>query len=218
MPSLREPPANRRRFLPSVWKASNRAADGASGGTIRFCLALLGCSPDGKPAPRGEEGDPPECEIWRGSYSAKGMIHLWLAAVVVTFVLPVAAVLLRADVRVGIAVALLVSGLWGVLWALLLLRKLAVRYVLTSERFVHEWGILTRYTHRIELIDIDDVSLRQSILERMISVGTIAIHSSDRTDPLLVMPGIDPAPHVATLIDDVRRAERMRRGLYVESI
>ncbi len=170
-----------------------------------------------KPAP-GEEGDFPEHEIWRGSYAAKGMVHLWLAAALVTLVLPVAAVVLRVDATIGIAIALLVSGLWGVLSGLLLFRKLAVRYVLTSERLLHEWGILTRYTHRIELIDIDDVSLRQSILERLISVGTIAIHSSDRTDPLLVMPGIDPAPRVAALIDDARRAERMRRGLYVESI
>ena len=159
-----------------------------------------------------------EREIWRGSFSAKGMASLWLVALAVTIALPVIGWLAQFDASGWRVIALVLAGGWLVLLGLLLVRKLDVRDLLTTERLVHELGILTRYTHRIELIDIDDVSLQQGILDRLLSVGTIAVHSSDRTDPVLVMPGIDAAPQIAEMIDDARRAERMRRGLYVESI
>jgi membrane protein YdbS with pleckstrin-like domain len=146
------------------------------------------------------------------------MASLWLAAVLTTIMLPLVASLAGASPSIWRTIPVLLAGGWLVLLGLLLVRKLDVRYVLTSERLVHESGILTRYTHRIELIDIDDVSLQQGILDRLLSVGTIAIHSSDRTDPVLIMPGIDAAPWVAEVIDDARRAERIRRGLFVESI
>jgi hypothetical protein len=52
----------------------------------------------------------------------------------------------------------------------------------------------------------------------MMGVGTIKITSSDRGDPQLVLKGIDDVKRVASLLDEARRAERSRRGVYIESI
>jgi hypothetical protein len=49
-------------------------------------------------------------------------------------------------------------------------------------------------------------------------VGTIRIMSHDRSDPDLVLRGIQNVPAVAKLMDDARLAERRRRGLHVEQI
>ena len=171
--------------------------------------------------PLGEPGDTAgetEYTLWRGTYSAKGMVDQWLTACLVTLALPIGTRMAGADATVWLALAGLLAALWLALLCLLVWRKLNVSYVLTTQRFSHQLGFLTRYTHRIELIDIDDVSFRQGILERLLGVGTIVIDSSDRTDPVLVMPGIDAVPLVAEMIDDARRAERLRRGLYVEAI
>jgi membrane protein YdbS with pleckstrin-like domain len=70
---------------------------------------------------------------------------------------------------------------------------------------------------RAETIDIDDVTVRQGPIERLLGIGTIAIASTDRTEPLLYMRGIDHVTAVADLIDSTRRAERQRRGLHLES-
>ena len=97
-------------------------------------------------------------------------------------------------------------------------RRLSVKYRLTNQRLFHEAGILRRVTDRIEIIDVDDVTVEQGIVERMLGVGTIRVTSSDRTSPELHMPGIDHVKEVADTIDQARRAERQRRGLFIESV
>ena len=62
-------------------------------------------------------------------------------------------------------------------------RKLTCKYRLTSQRFIHESGLLKRVTDRIEVIDIDDVSFEQRIVERIVGVGTVKVKSSDRSHP-----------------------------------
>jgi hypothetical protein len=87
---------------------------------------------------------------------------------------------------------------------------------LTSQRFVHQSGIIRRVTDRIEVIDFDDITFVQGIVDRMTNVGTISIVSGDPTDPRLVLQGIENVAHVAHLMDDARRAERRRRGLHID--
>jgi hypothetical protein len=77
---------------------------------------------------------------------------------------------------------------------------------------------LWRETDRIEAIDIDDVSFSQGPVERMLGVGSIRILSSDQSHPTMDLPGIENVRAVASLIDEVRRQERRKRGLYVESV
>jgi len=108
--------------------------------------------------------------------------------------------------------------LWIFLGVAFAYKKLSVHYELTTQRFIHKSGILKRVTDRIEVIDIDDVTYEQGIVQRMLGVGTIRINSSDRTHPVLVLSGIDGVQGVADTIDDVRRKERRKRGLHIESI
>jgi hypothetical protein len=70
----------------------------------------------------------------------------------------------------------------------------------------------------MEVIDIDDVTFEQKIVERMMGVGSIKIISSDRTHPELWMRGIENVRHIATQIDDIRRKERRKRALHIEAI
>ena len=89
---------------------------------------------------------------------------------------------------------------------------------LTNQRLVHHYGILTRVTNRIEVIDIDDIKFTQNILERILGVGTIQILSTDVSDPKLVIRGIDDVKRVFALMDDARRDERRKRGMYIETV
>jgi hypothetical protein len=78
--------------------------------------------------------------------------------------------------------------------------------------FYHRRGILTRTTDRIEAIDIDDITWKQGLVERLTGVGTVKIASRDRTNPSFDVIGIENVEQVAQLIDKARRAERLRRG------
>ena len=97
-------------------------------------------------------------------------------------------------------------------------RKMSVHYHLTTQRFIHKSGILRRTADRLEVIDIDDVTYSQGLIERMVNVGSIRISSSDRTHPELVLIGIENVQVVSDTIDDVRRKERRRRGLHIEAV
>ena len=96
-------------------------------------------------------------------------------------------------------------------------RKLRVHYTLTSQRFIHRVGLLRCVTDRLEMIDVDDVAFSQGPIQRLAGVGTIKIMSSDGSHPELFLNGIDRVAHVAGLIDEARRAERIRRGLFIDA-
>lgn len=152
-----------------------------------------------------------EHDLWTGGYSGKAMYGTWLLGGLVTIGLVAGAFALPP---VGFAIPVL----WIILIAVLAYKKLSVHYELTTQRFIHKSGILKRVTDRIEVIDIDDVTYEQGLVQRMLGVGTIRISSSDRTHPELVLTGIDSVQEIANTIDDVRRKERRKRGLHIESI
>jgi membrane protein YdbS with pleckstrin-like domain len=165
--------------------------------------------------------DEVEEELWEGGYSPKAMIGHWMGAALVSALLLVGMIafpMLRQEGVAWTVFFVLLLLLWGGLGILLLTRRLGVYYQLTSQRFIHKTGVLSRTSDRIEVIDIDDVTYTQGLIERMMNVGTIKIISSDRSDPELIMPGIDDVQSVADQIDTVRRAERRRRGVHIESI
>jgi len=174
-----------------------------------------------KPATEGAEDE--EKELWRGTYARRTMVGTWLLCGLATVVLLALGIWfsvkgwIPVGVRWGtILVALLV--LWGYPALLLVYRRLSIRYRLTTQRFFHEEGILRHVTDRIEVIDMDDISFDQTILQRLVNVGTIHITSSDRSHPILDIHGIEDVEKVASLMDDARRKERIRRGLHIEAV
>jgi len=164
----------------------------------------------------GTADDDEERTLWTGGYSPRAMVGTWILLAALSIAGVIAAVLIE-PLPIGITLIVLVV-LWllgGLYYAK---QRLGVQYELTSQRFIHKTGILTRRSDRIEVIDIDDVSYQQGPFQRVFGVGMINITSSDRSDPELRLIGIDQVSEVAGLIDDVRRAERRRRSLHIESI
>lgn len=159
----------------------------------------------------------PEHELWQGGYSAKAMYGGWVFAVLVTVAAIVLAALAYNPVA-WIAAAVAVPVVWVFLLLTLLYRRLFVSYTLTSQRFLHQKGLLRRVNNRILLIDIDDVSFEQGLIERFFDLGTITLTSTDATDPKLRMIGIANVQRVANLIDDARREERRKRAIYMANV
>ena len=163
-------------------------------------------------------GPTEERSLWKGGYSPKAMYGTWIISAFVTIAALVLVGMFAASERnVWLIVGAVLLIWWCIAIGMYIYRRLGVHYELTTQRFIHQVGLLTRQTDRIEVIDIDDVSFKQGIVQRMLGVGTIELTGSDRTHPKLVMFGIDQVPEVASLIDDVRREERRRRSLHTIS-
>lgn len=159
-----------------------------------------------------------EEELWSGTYSPKAMIGAWVSAGVLSCVAIVAFILTMPAALWWLGLFGLIVLLWGVPALQLLYRQLSIRYRLTNQRFIHQSGLLRRITDRIEVIDIDDITVMQGLIERLMGVGTVRIKSSDRTHPDLLLPGIENVQQVAAIFDNARLAERRRRSLHVEQI
>jgi uncharacterized membrane protein YdbT with pleckstrin-like domain len=61
-----------------------------------------------------------------------------------------------------------------------------VRYTLTTERIIKDWGVFTRSRDEVELYRIKDVIFRATIFQRFVGTGDIEVISSDVTGKLLI--------------------------------
>jgi hypothetical protein len=167
---------------------------------------------------RQDTEPPTEEELWRGGYSSKAMVGAWVICGAVTSILAILGIWqVRSAVGILILfVLILLPWIYNV--SVLMYRRMSVHYVLTNQRFIHEHGLLRRINGRIELLDVDDITLEQGVCERLMGVGTIRIVSHDRSDPDISLPGIDDVKNVTTIFDNARLVERRRRGLHVENI
>ncbi|MBX3423993.1 MAG: PH domain-containing protein [Pirellulaceae bacterium] len=164
----------------------------------------------------GDKSVIPERSLWQGRYSPKAMYGTWCLLILVS-VLALVAVLSFASgsqPTVWYAVGGLILLLWGSVLVTYMYRRLGVQYELTTQRLIHREGVFMQRTDRLEVIDIEDVSYTQTIIERLLGVGTIRLSGRDQSHPQLALRGIDKVPEVASLIDDIRREERRKRSLH----
>ena len=153
---------------------------------------------------------PSEISLWKGHTSQ--WVHFWYYLFCVLLVI---AALVGMPFTAGLsAIGLVVPfGMWLVRWWM----TKTTSYELTTQRFIHSRGILVRTVDRIDVIDIDDVSYEQGIIQRTLGVGKIQLESKDRSHPSLVLAGIDQVERVSGMIDDVRRKERRKRSLHIDA-
>ncbi len=166
---------------------------------------------------RSRMQDEPERDVWEGTYSPKAMLGVWIVLGLIT-----AGALLLGVVQIRDAFQwAILSGLVALGWlvgaGMFLHRRLGVQYRLTTQRLFHEKGVLRRTIDRIEVIKMDDVSCEQGLLERLTGVGSIHIRSTDPSAPLFNIQGVENARSVANEIDQARRSEQVRRGIFIET-
>ncbi len=168
-------------------------------------------------AARQGTADEPEEDIWQDRFSSKDMIGGWVLSALISVAL-LAVWIKWVPGSYWILMLVLMLSPWIYHLVVLKYRQWNRSFRLTSQRFFLETGIFRRKTDRIEVIDMDDITVDQKLLERLFGVGTIRIISSDKSHPELEMRGIENVKEVAEKIDEVRRAERRRRGLHIEQI
>ena len=87
------------------------------------------------------------------------------------------------------------------------------RYRLTTERLFLRTGFIARRSEEIELFRIKDISVRQSVLHRMVGAGTVTILSTDDTTPYVVLRGVPRPEKVKEQVRQASRGARKREGM-----
>ena len=169
----------------------------------------------------GPPSQDPEQELWKGRFSGKAQGHWWvlwfLEVLLLVFLWfrfdpgqksPYAKWIFAGAVALPV---LLIFWQWMV-------EKLSTRYRLTTHRLFKETGILSRNLNEIELVRVDDVAVRQNVIQRIFNVGVVTVIAPhDQTEPRLELVGIENPIEVKEMIrTHVRR--RRQGSLNVENL
>jgi membrane protein YdbS with pleckstrin-like domain len=173
--------------------------------------------------PAAAPSQEPEQELWKGRFSSKAFGHLWLlwfAELGILAYLWLGVVppgVKSSPLSLPILGALAGLPLLAILWSTFL-QKISVRYRLTTHRLFKECGILSRQMNEIELIRVDDVSVRQNLVQRIFNVGVITVIApTDQTEPRLELVGIENPIEVK---EQIRGQVRKRRdkSIHMETL
>jgi len=93
------------------------------------------------------------------------------------------------------------------LWRALEVRFL--RYEVTSQRVRIRRGVLSRVSEELELYRVKDLTLHEPFVYRLLGLSSIHLHTSDRSNPLVVIQSI---PRGESLREQLRTCvERQRK-------
>jgi len=127
-----------------------------------------------------------EKDIWKGSPSHWTSVLYYIMCIPLIFV-------------GGIGV---VMGIW---------RYLTIRtweISITSQRMIEEKGVLSKTTNELELFRVKDITLDQPIILRLVGLSNIILHTSDKTTPIVTIPGV---PDGKKLREEMRNIIDKRR-------
>ena len=95
------------------------------------------------------------------------------------------------------------------------------KYYLSEDRIFCEKGLLNLHEEEILLYRVRDLELKRSLGQRIFGVGSVLVHSSDKTMPILELKNIRKPKEVKELLyrqtETSKDARRMRTMEFVGS-
>ncbi|MDQ6836491.1 MAG: PH domain-containing protein, partial [Actinomycetota bacterium] len=94
------------------------------------------------------------------------------------------------------------------------LRRMQVRYAITSRRLTIETGLLSRRLHQARLGRVQNVASDQTVAQRMVGIGTVQFDTAGEAEFDFCFRGVsDPRAIVRTVdhaLHELRGADRFR--------
>lgn len=92
-------------------------------------------------------------------------------------------------------------------------------YKITSQRIMVKTGLIGKNVEEIELLRVRDLSVAQSIMQRMLGIGTLTVFSDDTSSPQLLFKKIRDAQTVKDVLRKAVRDEKIANNIsYREQI
>jgi hypothetical protein len=92
-------------------------------------------------------------------------------------------------------------------------------YTITSQRIMVKTGLIGKNVEEIELLRVRDLSVTQSIMDRMLGIGSLTVFSDDASAPQLLFRKIHDAQTVKDVLRKAVRDEKVSNNIsYREQI
>ena len=85
-------------------------------------------------------------------------------------------------------------------------------YAITSKNLICKTGFLNTTEEEILLYRVQDISVRRSLGQKLFGLGTIEVHSQDKTCPVLEIKNIKHVSEFRNILSENVEKEKTRRG------
>ena len=165
-------------------------------------------------APHAEANDQEEV-YYQGSPMLRGHFgHMFLCTFIglVLIAVPIVWVhYMKSHMLWWIIISFIAAGIITMIIPMLLVKR--TRYRITNYRIDFERGWLSTTIDTLELWHVEDIKFHQSLWEKIVGVGSIAILSHDDTTPNLALHGVPHARQLFTTLEQRIIAVKRQRGV-----
>ena len=145
---------------------------------------------------------PGESIVFEGHPSWRALLLFYLSGVAIAAVALVIGVL-ASGWGLGI---LLGAVVFGILLVVGFVKRMATRYVLTTERLHIRRGLLAKRTQETRVQRVQNVNTDQSLFQRMMRVGTVDFDTAGSDDSEFRFVGVANPAEVVRAVDRAQRA------------
>ena len=154
-----------------------------------------------------------ENELYAGRPSWRALISFYLGGIGLAVVVLVVLGLLAGEWPLAAAIAAAI-----VVLTLLIgyLRRVSTKYLITNQRLRISRGIVRRHVQETRLERVQNVNYQQSVLDRMLGVGTVDFDTAGTDDSEFRFEWVDGPEKVVRAVDhaiEEARAEAANPGL-----
>lgn len=85
-------------------------------------------------------------------------------------------------------------------------------YTITEKKLIYKTGLLSTNEDEILLYRVQDMGVKRSLGQRIFGLGTIEVHSQDKTMPLLIIKNIKHVKEFRAILSENVEKEKIRRN------
>ncbi len=85
-------------------------------------------------------------------------------------------------------------------------------YAITEKKLIYKTGFLSSYEDEILLYRVQDISVKRKLSQKLFGLGTIEVHSQDKTCPVLEIKNIKHVSEFRNILSENVEKEKTRRG------
>ena len=97
------------------------------------------------------------------------------------------------------------NGIFSLIGTVILLfwyvKALSIKLTLTDNKIIHKQGTLTRVTNELKYLDINNVKIKQGVLQRFFDTGTAMIYTATQGDKVIKVKGVPNPEEIKKIID-----------------
>ena len=147
-----------------------------------------------------------EESVYQGHPSWRALASFYLLGLLVALAVFLVVAVAIGETAIGIVLGVVIAA---VVLVVGYLRRVFTRYVITSQRLRISRGIVSRKVQETRLDRVQNVNFDQSVIDRMLSVGSVDFDTAGTDDSEFVFEWVNDPEGVVRAVNDAIHEQRL---------